>query len=200
MRTKTRPRAIRGEHQLPAGRHGLSREFVVQNQHDRIINATIDVASLAGFNSMSVEDIISLAGVSRRTFYDHFKSKEHAFLEAHLVVIGAIRKTVGYPKTRDDLENAADRLLNLFVDRPVYADVVLVEILAAGREGVETYVAGIDLLSHELTGLDVVKADRQIVQLLIGGLADQLRANISAGGRPVIAMGLIRHVLDLLEA
>ncbi|MGH2847839.1 MAG: hypothetical protein ACRDL0_17755 [Thermoleophilaceae bacterium] len=58
----------RGPHQLPPGRHGLSRKFVVENQRERILAAVADVISAASYAEMTVEDVIAGAGVSRRTF------------------------------------------------------------------------------------------------------------------------------------
>ena len=37
--------------------------------------------------AMTVEDVLSVAGVSRRTFYQHFKNKEEAFLGAYDAVM-----------------------------------------------------------------------------------------------------------------
>src|SRR5262245_64691719 len=68
---------------LPTGRHGLPRSFVIQNQTERILAAVADVTSAASYAEMTVEDIIVTAGVSRRTFYEHFKNKEDAFLAAY---------------------------------------------------------------------------------------------------------------------
>jgi AcrR family transcriptional regulator len=68
----------REPYQLPAGRHGLSRQFVVSNQRERILAAVADVCSAVGYVAMSVEDIVVTSGVSRRTFYDNFRGKEEA--------------------------------------------------------------------------------------------------------------------------
>ena len=78
-RARTRGRDL---HQLPPGRHGLPRAFVAANQRERILSAVGDVASVAGYSDMTVEGVIVTAGVSRRTFYEHFKSKDEAFLAA----------------------------------------------------------------------------------------------------------------------
>src|SRR5215510_10299498 len=64
--------------QLPGGRHGLLRSFVAANQRERI-----QAAAELGYAEMSVEAITARAGVSRRTFYEHFKNKEDAFLAAY---------------------------------------------------------------------------------------------------------------------
>src|ERR1044071_8567247 len=67
-----RKKRQREPHQLPAGRHGLSRSFVVEN-----------LCASAGYVSMSVEDIVVTSGVSRRTFYDNFRGKEDVYLAAY---------------------------------------------------------------------------------------------------------------------
>lgn len=69
--------------QLPAGRHGLGRSFVVSNQRDRILAAAADVVALKGFAGMTVEDVVRSSGVSRRTFYDLFSDKREAFFAAY---------------------------------------------------------------------------------------------------------------------
>ena len=78
-----RKKRAREPYQLPAGRHGLSRQFVVTNQRQRILAAVADVCSAVGYVAMSVEDIVVTSGVSRRTFYDNFRGKEDVFLAAY---------------------------------------------------------------------------------------------------------------------
>jgi len=65
---------------LPPGRHGLSREFVSQNQRERLIAGSIAAVAERGFREATVTDISAAAGVSRRTFYSYFQTKEECFL------------------------------------------------------------------------------------------------------------------------
>lgn len=127
----------RAEHQLPPGRHNLPPGYVEENQRQRIIEAIVDVAGLAGYASMSIEDIIGTAGVSRRTFYDHFSSKDEAFLIAINAITAELMERVrsayeaadGFPAAiRDSLA----AFLQFLADEPRYADVLIVEVLAAG--------------------------------------------------------------------
>jgi AcrR family transcriptional regulator len=136
-----RPRT-RAPHQLPPGRHKLSRDYVQTNQRQRIFDAIADVTSLAGYAAMSVEQITGTAGVSRRTFYDTFKSKEDAFLAA---LDSAIRRLVQRVRraNRDSgsfaegVRNGLATFLQFLADDPRYADMLIVEVLAAGTEAIE---------------------------------------------------------------
>ena len=65
---------------LPPGRHGLSREFVSQNQRERLIAGSIAAVAERGFRDTTVTEISAAAGVSRRTFYSYFQTKEECFL------------------------------------------------------------------------------------------------------------------------
>lgn len=65
---------------LPPGRHGLSREFVSQNQRERLIAGSIAAVAERGFRETTVTEISAAAGVSRRTFYTYFQTKEECFL------------------------------------------------------------------------------------------------------------------------
>jgi AcrR family transcriptional regulator len=119
----------------------LSRAFVVENQRERILSAVADVTSVAGYREMSVEDVIVTAGVSRRTFYEHFKNKDDAFLAAYDAVLGQLIAAVQEAVERE--KSGADRLragLAAFLDfiarEPSFARMCIVEALAAGSEAV----------------------------------------------------------------
>ena len=65
----------RQPHQLPAGLHGLTRSYVLRNQRDRIVESVIEVVSETGYAGLTVRAVVGRAGVSRRTFYEHFSNK-----------------------------------------------------------------------------------------------------------------------------
>jgi AcrR family transcriptional regulator len=63
--------------------HGASRGFVVHNQRERILDAVTNLTAANGYGSLTVEDIASEAAISLQAFYEHFESKEDAFLVAY---------------------------------------------------------------------------------------------------------------------
>jgi AcrR family transcriptional regulator len=120
----------------------LPRAFVVANQRERILSAVADVTSVAGYREMTVEDVIVTAGVSRRTFYEHFKSKDEAFLAAFDAALAQLLSTV--QEAYEAEEQGAERLragLAAFLDflarEPAFARMCIVEALAAGSEAVK---------------------------------------------------------------
>jgi AcrR family transcriptional regulator len=138
----SRKKRQREPYQLPAGRHGLSRQFVVSNQRERILAAVADVCSAAGYVAMSVEDIVVTSGVSRRTFYDNFRGKEDVYLAAYDTVsrqllervYGAYEAADGLvAKTRDSLA----AFLQFIAEEPALADMCIVEVMAAGAAAIE---------------------------------------------------------------
>lgn len=67
---------------LPPGRHGLDRDFVTRNQHDRLTAGMITVVAERGYGPATIGQICGAAGVSRRTFYSYFSDKEDCYLDA----------------------------------------------------------------------------------------------------------------------
>ena len=136
-------RSSRDAHQLPPGRHGLPRSFVIQNQRERILAAVADVTSSASYAEMSVEDIIVTAGISRRTFYEHFKNKHSAFLAAYDEAAGrSARGGERGLRVAHDLRSSAcgpasRRFSALLAADPAFARMCIVEVMAAGPEAVE---------------------------------------------------------------
>jgi AcrR family transcriptional regulator len=63
---------------LPAGRGSLPAEATRFLQRARLLDATAETVAELGYAGASIDAIRSRAGVSARTFYEHFASKEEA--------------------------------------------------------------------------------------------------------------------------
>jgi AcrR family transcriptional regulator len=176
---------------LPPGRHGLSRSFVQTNQRERILDAIADVVSLAGYQAMSVEDIIAAAGVSRRTFYDHFKSKEDAFLAA-LDGVGAqlLERVQAAYDSSETFAGCVLACLATFLEfvasEPRYADMCIVEVLGAGPAAIERRNAVMKALAGMLhAGAQTVEGGIRPPELtaetIIGGTYEVLYSRVLQG-------------------
>jgi AcrR family transcriptional regulator len=113
----------------------------VENQRERILSAVGDVVSVVGYREMSVEDVIVTAGVSRRTFYEHFKNKEDAFLAAYDAVLMQLMSIVqGAIEGERSFSTRMGAGLRAFLDflarEPGFARMCIVEALAAGPEAI----------------------------------------------------------------
>ncbi len=184
-----RPRQ-RGAHQLPPGRHGFSRTYVKANQRQRMLDAVADVVSLVGYQAMSVEDVTSTAGVSRRTFYDHFTSKDDAFLAAfdaigaQLVahVESAYNSSMGFP---EGIIACLRAFLEGVASEPHYADMCIVEALAAGPAAIERRNAVMSTLAEFLhTGAETVgavHAPRLTAETIVGGIYEVVYSRVLQG-------------------
>jgi AcrR family transcriptional regulator len=185
---KTRPRAA---HQLPPGRHKLPREVVEQNQRERILDAIVDVASLAGYAEMSIEEIIGTAGVSRRTFYDLFSDKDEAFLEAVDQVSSELVERVRTAYESADsfaagVRNGLAAFLHFLADEPRYADLLIVEVLAAGPETVARRNRVMDsFAAMVLAGARQLPATRRppdlAAETIIGGIYEVVFSRVLQG-------------------
>jgi AcrR family transcriptional regulator len=124
---------------LPAGRHGLPREFIVQNQRERIITALVDTVAERGYNATTVAHITKAASVSRRTFYEHFADKEACFLAAYEMVAGHIRESMqvaaeAFEEWPQQVRAALATMLRFLAGEPELARVCMIEPIAAGGE------------------------------------------------------------------
>src|ERR671914_3120496 len=181
----------REPHQLPPGRHGLPAAFVAQNQRERILAAVADVCSVAGYAEMSVEDVIVTAGVSRRTFYEHFKNKEDAFLAAYDVVVAQL--LVAVQEAYEKEEGFAARVraglaafLEFLTREPAFARMCIVEALAAGPDAVarrnSAMAAFADLLEENARVLGTPIAPQPITaETIVGGIYEVVYTRIVRG-------------------
>jgi AcrR family transcriptional regulator len=178
-------------HQLPPGRHGLSRKFVEANQRERVLAAVAEAVMDMGYVGTAVEDIIATAGVSRRTFYALFKNKEEAFLAAYDDGVERLFAAVEAAyQMGDGWSERARNGLQAFLDSlalsPELAHLCIVDVLAAGP----TALARRDAAMQRF--VDMVDDGRQearkglvvpsmAAQTIVGGLHEVIYSRILRG-------------------
>lgn len=192
-------------HQLPSGRHGLSRSFVERNQRERILGAVVEVASVSGYAGLTVRDVISHAGVSRRTFYEHFENKEEVFIAAYELVTARLATEVSAAARRG--RTWAERValglatfLRRFATEPALAHLCVVEVLAAGAPGLAGRAAAMEAFRTQLRpGADEAPADLPVPALAaetaVGGAHEVVYSHVLEGR----AADLPRLLPELLE-
>jgi AcrR family transcriptional regulator len=109
-------------HRLPAGRHRLPRKLVIENQRLRILGATCQVLTEDGDGGASARRVSECAGVSVRTFYDHFPNLEAAVLAAYRMGVDCLEEAI-----RDAGSGRgawAQGTLQLVLDEPALAELL----------------------------------------------------------------------------
>ncbi len=125
-------------HQLPRGRHRLTREEVLASQRGRLLAAVAEAVAEKGFVSVSVADVIRRAGVSRETFYEQFSDKEDCFLSALEAGADAMLEALGPALTEpavsplDRLDRLLTTYLNVLAEEPSFAKAFLIDAYGAG--------------------------------------------------------------------
>jgi AcrR family transcriptional regulator len=125
------------ERPLPRGPHRLARETVIESQRGRMIAAVAEAVADKGYAATTVGDVVSGAGVSRKTFYEHFTDKENCFLAAWdtgvQVLFDAIRQS--REQSGDPIERiraGVRAYLATLAAEPAFARSFLIEVVAAG--------------------------------------------------------------------
>lgn len=123
--------------QLPAGRHGLSRDFVAQSQRGRILDALVACIAEQGYPETRVTDLIARSGVSRKTFYEHFSDKEECFLAAYDVAVTMLMTGVTQAYEAEDewidaIRAALRAFLGFLAEHPDLTRLCIVDVHAVG--------------------------------------------------------------------
>ncbi|WP_103562858.1 TetR/AcrR family transcriptional regulator [Actinomadura rubteroloni] len=176
---------------LPSGRHRLPRAFVTEHQRRRILGAVVAVAGVHGFGQLTVDAIIARAGVSRATFYMHFRNKDDVFLRACDDLAARTARRVA--AARRDQPDALRRmtaglgaLLSHLAADPPAARTWMVESMAAGTEAAARRDAALGTLARlvaaDLRELDPRHPDPDLTaETITGGVYQVLATRIRRG-------------------
>jgi AcrR family transcriptional regulator len=178
---------------LPPGRHGLPREFVVHNQRERLIAGLAEAIAENGYSGTTIAHITRHAAVSRRTFYEHFSSKDECFVAAYDTVMEQLQERVsaGFEST-DDWPHAVragiSAMLEFLAAEPHLARLCMVEALVAGPVVVERYDAAIQsFVPYFQSGREgrppevLSRLSPTTEEALVGGMVSLISRRIIAG-------------------
>jgi len=180
-----------GPTRLPAGRHGLSREFVAESQRDRVLEAMAMACAEKGYATVTVADVTGRARVSRSTFYELFRDIEDCFLAAYDVIYGKFL-TAALTAYQQDLEwprrvrAGVEAMLEFMAAEPAFARMCMVEPLAAGPAAVERYLTAVNVIATMLDEgrsvyRDAEKAPASMPKAIVSGAALVIREQILRG-------------------
>jgi AcrR family transcriptional regulator len=131
---------------LPRGTHGLDRSLVAASQRTRLLEAVGRAVAEKGYAATTIDDIVGGAGVSKKTFYEHFQDKLGCFLAAYEAASDELYEHV---RAAQDGATQADAgggawlarthagiraYLRWLAAEPALARVFLIEIAAAGPD------------------------------------------------------------------
>jgi AcrR family transcriptional regulator len=188
--TNTAPNASASPRKLPPG-PGLGARAVAAHQLARIYDATIQLVAEHGYKALKVRDIVAIAEVSTRAFYEHFAGKEDCFLQAHqLISRRATHRVIAAQAGEPDWRKRPRLVLNEFIRElrsgPAAARVALIEAYAVGGVSLEQARQA----EHVFKGMLAESLARPpkgvvvpplIVQGIVAGVAAVSRRSLLAG-------------------
>ena len=196
--------------------NGPGRERVTRHQRARLHGATVEAVAAKGYPALTVSRLVALAGISRRTFYEHFADREECFLASYdAIVAGAARRAgkaacgegnrVGRRDGVAGLERAFEALAREIAAEPKAAHLALVDVLAAGPAGLErmerTRVAAQRAIAQRVCGPEPRGASLPpaVLRGIAGGIWHVARRRLLEGRAqelPSLAGELLQWALD----
>ncbi|HET8820658.1 MAG TPA: TetR/AcrR family transcriptional regulator [Thermoleophilaceae bacterium] len=165
---------------LPRGTHGLDPSLVAASQRSRLLEAAGQAVAEKGYAAATIDDIVRGAGVSKKTFYEHFEDKLGCFLAAYEAAsdqlyehVTAAQDSAGsdwHDRTRAGIH----AYLRWLAAEPALARVFLIEIAAAGPDALACRERLRDRYAERLRALQGGQAVREEIAHAVVAAADDL--------------------------
>jgi AcrR family transcriptional regulator len=180
------------------------RDKVEQNQRARAHAAMIEIVGTWGYTDARMDDIALRAGVSKRTLYVQFETKERFFLRTYgLVLRLALQRVSAASRAESEWTRQLARGLEVFmayvVEQPKAARLALVEALGAGpralkaMEGASAQFERLIVSSFEASP-EKVRVPSIVVKGIAGGISRVARQRL-IDGRPEVLPELTDELL-----
>jgi AcrR family transcriptional regulator len=146
---------------LPAGRHELPRDLVLQSQRDRLMQGIAEELAERGYVRTTVAGACARAGVSTATFYELFRDKDDCLMGTANTLLGEVVAIVTSRISPDKplhqiVRDALAAVLALLAQRPAFAHLIFVEGRTLTPQVRQTYNSGVNVL---LSLVDQVRVD-----------------------------------------
>jgi AcrR family transcriptional regulator len=178
---------------LPHGPHRLDHNQVIRNQRARVQGAMVEaVAASGGYEAVSVRQVVALAGVSRRSFYELYSNKLECFLSTFDVIAARGVKNIrsAYQDSEGPLEDRLRAALRQFAEgvKTNWKDarLMLVEAQTVVPAGLERLLRATATCEHMLFSTfahapDANPLPMPIVRGIVGGLYGSMSTCLREG-------------------
>jgi AcrR family transcriptional regulator len=174
---------------LPRGTHGLDPSLVAASQRARLLEAVGRAVAEKGYAAATIDDIVRDAGVSKKTFYEHFSDKLGCFLAAYEAASDELLAHVTAAQEGADADWLArtragiHAYLRWLAAEPALARVFLIEIAAAGPEALERRERLRDRYAERMRELQVTNSvPDEIFHAVVAGADDLVVRRLREGG------------------
>jgi AcrR family transcriptional regulator len=181
----------RADGRFPAGVRTLPGDLVRAVQRERLLAAMVSTVTEVGYNTVTVQNVLTRAGISRPTFYEQFEDKEDCFLAAFDALAGRMLKRIEAAATeagsgwRAQLRGGIAELLQFVVDEPEEARMVIVEARASSPAGLRRRDELLDRFATCIDGFIRAELDEPPSAIaaagVVGGIESVLYARLQKG-------------------
>jgi TetR/AcrR family transcriptional regulator len=166
---------------LPRGPHRMDPGEVAEHQRRRMYGAMVEAVATNGYGRTSVKQVVTLAGVSRRAFYEQFANKQECFLATLDLVAGQAmtRIAASYRAAEGTLEERLRAALTTFAGvvqrNPKGARMMLVDAPSAGPAGWGRLTETMTTFEQRLAASfahapDAAELPEPVARAIVGGL------------------------------
>jgi AcrR family transcriptional regulator len=143
--------------------------------------AMVEAVATSGYGRTSVKQVVTLAGVSRRAFYEQFANKQECFLATLDLIAAQAMDSIAatYRATEGTLEERLSAALTTFADvvrrNPKGARLMLVDAPSAGPAGWERLTETLTMFEERLAASiahapDAAPLPEPVTRAIVGGL------------------------------
>jgi AcrR family transcriptional regulator len=159
----------------------MAKGEVAENQRRRIHGAMVEAVAANGYGRTSVKQVVTLAGVSRRAFYEQFANKQECFLATlDMIAERTIARIATTYRTSDgSLEERLRAALTTYAevvrDNPKGSRVMLVDAPSAGPAGWERLTVTLTAFEQRFASSfshapDAAPLPEPVARAIVGGL------------------------------
>jgi hypothetical protein len=170
----------------------ISLQETERDHRHRLLDAMARSVASNGFAATTVTDVVTLARVSRRTFYEHFGTREACLIalfdaasaQAFKVLVGSINPTQDW---RDQLNNALHAYLSILSMQPTLLKTLFVAVFALGDDGLAARRRSNEQLVSFIEATVTAGSnghrtpERAIITAIVGGIHELILQSIERG-------------------
>jgi AcrR family transcriptional regulator len=173
----------------------------------RIFEGMAKVVGQRGYANTTIGDVVKTAGISRRTFYEHFEGKEDCFVETYrtgsengIAQIDAALRALEEPDWRTRLWVSLETYLAILAAEPHFARVLLIQVLGGGKRclAMRERILAIFVEHYRMLHSLAKEEDPELPDILdefmrglVGGIAELVQQCLLDGSDDIVSQRLL---------